>query len=442
MQNKGQSAIEYLLIVGAAILIVAIIVVTNTDVVNLSREQVYGAVTIVDGSVNGKITINEAIMDSSVNDAFLHLRNDSLGGLTISSITLALEDYNYDQPISGLSGLIFAARNVTDECKCLEGETTKQCSVRISYIQTNGVRKTITLPTQFNCSNTYVGGGGTIIEPSCYSYSYSAWSTCSSSQQTRTVLSATKTTCPGENEVLTQSCGPPIVTLTFPEDKGEFNHSSSGAYVYLQPPHWDFISNPPDFSVFTHMEDFIYTEYPFGQLTFNFSASTTGNITQCDLVYDGSIIATTTTPPFSTINIPHSQLMGATNSVHTWWIQCTDDSGQTNPAPAQQMRLNVGNFNCAGDGEAIWYWDWGNNKWADGGNHDNKRFCCNTSLNPFTPGSGCGVKFGCLILLAPWIECRTTLCGNGVCESAYYPPSLRSNGGENRCNCGADCTTC
>lgn len=52
--------------------------------------------------------------------------------------------------------------------------------------------------------------------PTCTSFTYSAWSTCSaSSQQTRTITSSSPAGCTGGNPVTTQSCTPTCTSFTY-----------------------------------------------------------------------------------------------------------------------------------------------------------------------------------------------------------------------------------
>jgi len=46
--------------------------------------------------------------------------------------------------------------------------------------------------------------------PTCTSFTYSAWSTCSGGTQTRTVISSSPTGCTGGNPILSQSCCTPM----------------------------------------------------------------------------------------------------------------------------------------------------------------------------------------------------------------------------------------
>jgi hypothetical protein len=54
----------------------------------------------------------------------------------------------------------------------------------------------------------------TVVAPTCTSFTYSAWGTCTSGQQSRTVTSASPAGCTGGSPVLTQACTPVSVSLT------------------------------------------------------------------------------------------------------------------------------------------------------------------------------------------------------------------------------------
>ena len=157
--NRAQATIEYLVVV-AVVIIIGLVVVGLVSNFDQTTRTIKTSDTIQ--SMSQAISIVDSATDMDGN-AIVGFQNNTGEVITITKINLSGEDKNYDKTLSIGERGFFLLDNLTF-CVCLPGETTKRCSLTITYITASGLLKTQTLTQQITCSSGNGDNNG-IIPP-------------------------------------------------------------------------------------------------------------------------------------------------------------------------------------------------------------------------------------------------------------------------------------
>ncbi|MCX6803709.1 MAG: class III signal peptide-containing protein [Candidatus Diapherotrites archaeon] len=171
--KKGQGSLEYLLMLGAAIVIVAVVVLAMMGTTNQGTEQNVSAVSGQSSDFSKLlkevknpspiIFLEDAQSTPDSENTFVRVKNDGENAITITTLgtTTSSGTTSIYIPLTITSGnsASFAVPTSGTSCQCTAQETTKTCIFAIRYysgttIQTSNIERTITC-------NPSTGGGYT-----------------------------------------------------------------------------------------------------------------------------------------------------------------------------------------------------------------------------------------------------------------------------------------
>jgi hypothetical protein len=251
MSSKGQSIIEYSVIL-VIIIVVGLLVIGLSSMFIDNSEEIGGNNAKVDSVIGlAGISIQELVLDQDGDGAAVI--SSQLGDIILTKITVNGVENDYSATVSSEPHL-FLLRNLT--CVCLPGDTTKTCNYTFTYTR-DGISA--------NLQGDLPG-------------------TC--------VTDANNTGTEPDNE-----SDSPVIALSAPADEN---------VSYL------------------------------GSTTYTFTATDASSISSCDLLIDGSSVATDTDGTYGSFTYdPDASSLGA----RTWNVQCTDEYSNEGSGTARDINF-------------------------------------------------------------------------------------------------------